>query len=150
MRTFIVILSALLGGTGAQSQPAPSTVAHAGTLTCTMQATGDRRATEAPISCVFQALFGRDGNFEGMIARDPGSDIPEGKRVLVWSVLAPSREVELKQLAGRYVGRSGGTGPAQLVNEQSSIVLESVTSAAQLGAEPAITVLSLHIDPLRA
>lgn len=85
-----------------------------------------------------------------MIARDPRSDIPEGKHVLVWSVLAPSREVELKQLAGRYVGRSGGTGTAELINEQSSIVLQSVTSAAQLGAEPAITVLSLHIDPLRA
>lgn len=115
-----------------------------------MNASSLPAANEAEVSCNFQATVGAGGTLEGTIERDPKSDIPPGKRVIVWSVLAPTMEINLKSLAGKYVGTSGGGGATALFNQESSIVLEPQTSSAQLGAEAVITVLSLRLDPIRA
>lgn len=150
MRIATMVLAFAVAGGTAAAQTQQRADAHAGTLTCTMQATASQASTEAEVSCNFAAVVGAGGTFEGVIARDPQSSIPQGKRVIVWSVLAPTMEIELKALSGKYVGTTGGGGVTRLVNQDTNIVLQPETSSAQLGAEIAITVLTLRFDPIRA
>lgn len=132
----------------AQSSPALS---NAGTLTCTTSETAPEATADAKLSCRFQAVSGRDGGFTGTIARKGPADLPPGKRVLVWSVLAAKPDVELRALAGKYVGETGGQTAGRLKGgEGNSIVLEPVTITSQVGDTPVPSVLELRLEPVRA
>ena len=74
------------------------------------------------------------------------ADLPPGKRVLIWSVLAPKEEIDPRSLSGRYAGETGGKPPGQMAGgEGNAIVLEPSSPESQVGDTRATTVLSLRL-----
>jgi hypothetical protein len=136
----------LLPGVGSAQAQAPSgNLVVAGTLTCTADPSAEGRA-DARLSCHFKANSGRDGTFTGSIARIGPADVPEGKRVLVWTVLAHNGD-HASALDGIYRGESGGSPPGVLVGGGSGdIRLEPVSAASQVGIRPVPTVLELRLE----
>lgn len=88
----------------------PPPPANAGRLTCTIPADleAQRKLPEGAtaLSCEYEALSGPGARFEGVIKRiGVGADNDvETKLVLSWSVLAPTPNVDLKDLEGQYMG----------------------------------------------
>jgi hypothetical protein len=151
MTARVLALLLAIGSAEAQTQNAPSSLANAGTLTCTTSDAPQSAVADAELSCRFHALSGQDGNFTGYIARKGGADLPPGKRVLMWSVLAPSTDVALASLAGDYGGETGGQPSGRLIGGQGNlIVLRPVTITSQIGDTPVPTVLELRLEPARA
>ena len=126
-------------------------LANVGTLTCTTDELPPESVADAELSCAFKAPSGEDGNFTGFIARRGMADLPPGKRVLVWSVLAPNEKVDLPSLAGTYAGETGGEPPGRLIGgEKKDIVLQPSTAESQVGNVRAPTVLQLRLQPIKA
>jgi Protein of unknown function (DUF992) len=148
---FLLTLSAFtLSIDTAASQAAPK-LTRLGTLTCTTGDAPQRPAADAKLSCNFEASSGASGNFTGFIARKGRADLPAGKRVLIWSVLAPRADIGIRDLAGEYRGTTGGRTAGRLVGGSNrSIVLQPVTSTSQVGDQPVPTVLRLRLEPTRA
>lgn len=144
--TTLSIATVLVAGAeGLHAQAQPGTPGVAGTLTCTTDPSVEGRA-DARLSCQFKAISGREGNYTGLIARLGPSDVPEGKRVLVWTVLTRIGD-EAGALAGVYHGDSGGSPPGVLVGGRNGdIRLEPASAASQVGDRPVPTVLELRLE----
>jgi hypothetical protein len=123
-------------------------MANAGTLTCTTSAVPAKEARDIELSCNFQANSGRSTDYVGYVTRAGAADFPEGKRVIVWTVL--SRDAEMQTIDGTYRGETGGKPTTPLVGKEGSILLQPVTTTSQIGAEPAPTVLSLRLVATKA
>jgi hypothetical protein len=94
--------------------------------------------------------LGQDGGFDGSIKRKGAADLPPGKRVLVWTVLALKTDVEPRAMAGTYVGETGGQTAGRLKGGvDDNIVLEPVTVTSQVGDNPVPSVLELRLDPVK-
>lgn len=148
-RGLIYCCATLLAGMALAVQAAG--VSTIGTLTCTTSDVHKRRApTDAKLSCSFAGRSGVGANFTGSIARKGRADLPEGKRVLIWSVLAPPGDHDAGVLSGEYKGVTGGNRPGRLTGgKNGAIVLQPVTASSQLGDRPTASVLRLVLQPLR-
>jgi hypothetical protein len=145
-----IALSLVAGLACAQPQTAGS-LATVGTLTCTTDELPPESVADAELSCSFKAPSGEDGNFTGYIARRGMADLPPGKRVLVWTVMAPSDKVGLPALAGTYAGETGGEPAGRLVGgEKKDIVLQPTTGESQIGDARVPTVLQLRLEAVQA
>lgn len=138
------------------AQPAKS-VANAGTLTCVVSpVTKGPFGVERELSCNFDRTLGANAKFKGIVKRLGGKTAGTGKIVLVWSVLAPSTDVALEKLAGRYVGTLGATpaGKARaeglVGGENRAIRLQPLTAAPNVGANSAVSVLELELSAMKA
>ena len=141
-----IVLSAGTANLSAQAQPA--SLAVAGTLTCTTDPSIEGRG-DARLSCHFKANSGRDGNYTGLIARIGPADVPGGKRVLVWTVLAQNID-HASALDGVYRGETGGTPPGVLIGGKTGAIrLEPVSAASQIGDRRVPTVLELRLEPTK-
>jgi hypothetical protein len=135
----------LVGGAQAQAK-----LTNIGTLTCTTGETAPQAKADAKLSCRFQSLTGQDGGFEGYIARKDAADLPPGKRVLVWTVLALKPNIELRALAGTYTGETGGQTAGRLKGgADNNIALEPFSITSQVGDNPVPSVLELRLDPVK-
>lgn len=134
------------------TQTQAASLATVGTLTCTTSDTTPQAAADAKLSCRFHNVTGGgDGGFTGTITRKGKADLPDGKRVLVWSVLAAKADVELSALAGKYVGETGGQVAGRLRGgENNTIFLQPVTVTSQVGDVPVPSALELRLDPVKA
>lgn len=149
MRFFRCVLLIWLASQSAAAQSGKDPSVSAGTLSCTMSAS-PQGGEEAAVACSFKALSGRSSDCAGTLVRNPAAELPVGKRVLVWSVLASSDVIEPGQIAGRYVGQTGGDNRGRLLNEEARIVLEPPVATSGVGGEPGVTVLTLRQQPQRA
>jgi hypothetical protein len=151
MRLIGIVAVAMLASAGAtdlRAQPQSGSLVVAGTLTCTTDPSAEGRA-DARLSCHFKANSGRDGNYTGFIARIGPADVPEGKRVLVWTVLAQNVD-HASALDGIYRGETGGTPPGVLIGGKTGAIrLEPVSAASQVGDRPVPTVLELRLEPTK-
>jgi hypothetical protein len=148
MKTLIVTAAAVVLSASLLSRPAfagDQNFTLVGTLACTTDSPAAGRA-DAKLSCHFRAASGRDGNYTGYIARIGPADVPEGKRVLIWSVLAQN-ESDIADMAGLYRGATGGIRSGVLIGGRSGTIrLEPVTAASQVGEHPVATVLELRLE----
>jgi hypothetical protein len=141
----------LVAGTTNAQAPKEVTLANAGTLTCTTSETPQKSGVDAELSCIFKSPSGKDGDFTGYIARRGQADVPPGRRVLVWSVLAPSEDIDVAAIAGTYAGQTGGAPPGRLVGgDRKTIVLQPTGDDSQISKTPVPTVLELKLEPLKA
>ena len=148
MAATVLILAAGIANAQAQNE---IKLANAGTLTCTTSETPPQASADAELSCSFRAPSGQDGNFTGFIARRGQADLPPGRRVLVWSVLAPSEDIDVAAIAGQYAGETGGEPAGRMIGGANrAIVLEPTTAGSQIDKAPAPTVLELRLEPLKA
>jgi hypothetical protein len=149
MQAFAAMLAAVFSLMATQIQAA--SLGRVGTLTCTTSDAAPQVAADAKLSCRFHNVKGgRGGGFTGTIARKGEADLPPGKRVLVWSVLAAKSDLELSALAGKYVGETGGQVTGRLRGgENNTIILQPVTVTSQVGDEPVPSILELRLDPVK-
>jgi len=142
-------LTAVLSVMSVRAAPALSSV---GTLTCTTSENA-RTAIDANLSCHFAALVGASHEYSGLIARRGAADLPKGKRVLVWAVLAPKSSVERGILEGEYRGKTGGEADARFQlhgGKDGRVVLDPVAPAPLGGDNPVPSVLELRIESTKA
>ena len=133
------------------SETRAQSLSVAGTLSCTTSESGQAAQADAILSCRFQSPKGLDGDLTGKIARIGEADLPSGKRVLIWSVLAPSANIVLGDLEGQYSGETGGTTTGRLAGGKvKNIVLDPVNRTVQTGEAPVPTVLELELQAVRA
>lgn len=145
MRLPMVFMGMLcLSGASAGAQQTFTTL---GTLTCTTSEPSAPTRRDANLSCHFRASSGGDGNYTGHITRHGPADLPPGKRVLIWTVLAQGAAAA-RDLSGSFQGETGGTPTSALIGGQNnSIRLEPVTTTSQIGDQPKATVLTLTLAP---
>jgi hypothetical protein len=147
---FAAILSFGFSSARAESPNALS-VTQIGSLACTTSDAPPQAAADAELSCRFHAFYGEDGSFNGFIARRGAADVPQGRRVLVWSVLAQNPDIAPNVLSGTYTGVTGGNPAGRLVGgESNAVVLEPVTLSSQIGDAAVPTVLQLRLEPTKA
>src|SRR5258705_6770744 len=104
---------------------------NVGVLTCTA---GGTEAQSQTMTCGFKPTAGGEGRYAGTIGGSARQ--PEGKRVLVWSVLAPANaKVSPNVLSQRFSQGTKGDGKSgALVGEADpSIVLLPETNAGEDG-----------------
>ena len=146
-----LVLALAVMAADASAQAAQTELARVGTLTCTTSDLPPQAGADAELSCSFEAVSGRGEMFTGYIARSGQADIPPGKRVLMWSVLASKDGIDPQALAGRYAGETGGQPPGRMAGgEGNTIVLQPTTADSQVGDVPVPTVLELRLEPLKA
>ena len=112
-----------------------------GVLTCT---SGGTEAQPQTMTCGFKPTAGGEGRYAGTIGGSAPQ--PEGKRVLVWSVLAPaSAKVSPILLSQRFSQGTRGDGKSGALFGEAdpSIVLLPETSAGEEGNT--ITQLDLKL-----
>ncbi len=128
------------------AQPAP-----VGTLTCTSMPSKARAAADAMLRCSFENSSGTRFQYAGTLLRKGKAATPPGKRVFVWSVLAPREVASGSELTGRYVGNTGAETAGVLSQRpNASIILKAPPQTSQLGENSAISVLELNLNPTRA
>jgi hypothetical protein len=90
MRLVLALIAtiAAAGTVDAQAPSPPAKLAQVGKLTCTMKSTTAQPASEAQLSCGFEGAKSRKATLEGTVSRESHNDIPTGKYVMVWTVLA--------------------------------------------------------------
>lgn len=146
---------ALLFATPSLAQSPPNYV-EAGVLRCDVSAgIGLIVGSTRSLNCTFEPRRGRAERYAGTIQR-LGLDIGATTRgVMVWGVLAPSRNVS-GALAGRYVGASAGAsagvglGANALVGgSNNTVALQPVSVQAQLGVNIAAGVAELTLERAR-
>lgn len=147
----VCLLLAAVTGPAVTGAHAQADLSKLGTLTCTTKEAPQRAAADARLSCNLAAADGTEVGFTGHITRKGPADLPPGRRVLVWTVLAPSNGVEPQSLAGTYKGETGGAARGRLAGGKGgSIVLEPVTVTSQVGDQPTPSVLELRLEAVRA
>lgn len=129
-----------LSGVSAGAQRTFTTL---GTLTCTTSEPSAPTHRDANLSCHFRAS---SGNYTGHITRRGPADLPPGKRVLIWTVLAQGA-ASARDLSGSFQGETGGAPTALIGGLNNSIRLEPVTTTSQIGDETKATVLTLTLAP---
>jgi hypothetical protein len=146
---------ALLFAAPSQAQSSPNYV-EAGVLRCDVSAgIGLIIGSTRSLRCTFEPRRGRTERYTGTIQR-LGLDLGATTRgVMVWGVLAPSRNVR-GALAGRYVGASAGAsagvgiGANALVGgSNNTVALQPVSVQAQLGVNIAAGVAELTLARAR-
>jgi hypothetical protein len=145
-----VVVLGLVAATPSGSLAQTSSLTAVGTLTCTTREAPKRSRADVNLSCEFQGLSGGEGNFTGYITRKGPATLPSGKRVLMWAVLAPNLDVEVRMLQGKYRGSTGGKHAGRLVGGNGAIVLRPVTITSQVGDTPVASVLELRLKPVKA
>jgi hypothetical protein len=146
MRLSIFLGILCLSGASATAQ---QTLTPLGTLTCSTSEPSPPTRRDANLSCHFRSHSGRDSNYTGHITRRGPADLPPGKRVLIWTVLAQGAADE-RGLSGSFHGDTGGSPtPALIGGKNNSIRLEPVSTASQIGDQPKATFLSLTLVPRR-
>lgn len=156
-----VVSLALAGGGGSLlAQDALPPAANAGTLTCTLQPAEDlpKKIPEdaTALSCNFDAITGPGGDFHGLIKRIGTDQETKAKVVLVWSVLAPKPDVELKDLEGRYIGSVEPSPPVEGVTPglrggaNDTIELRPLTQPPDAANSAAISILELALKSTKA
>lgn len=125
-----------------------------GTLICaTEDITTPPPAVTRALECRFEPVHaGSPVNFSGRIQKFAGEGIPPGRRVMMWSVLAPSRETPADALQGRYVSVLVETLPSDgyllMGGANGDIALQPITPATQAGIADAETVVDLVLAPV--
>lgn len=125
--------------------PIASSLSPAGSLFCTTSDSAESKSGRT-LSCAFKGISGRSGGLEGRIVLKGEEHLPFGKRVLVWSVLAPNADMPSAALAGRYVETRGG----QLVGGKTGDIVLAPATRTERARDDAVTVLELHLDPTKA
>jgi Protein of unknown function (DUF992) len=114
---------------------------NVGVLTCTSDGTEGKAQT---MTCGFKPTAGGEGRYAGTIAGNARQ--PEGKRVLVWSVLASAKtKVSPNMLSQRFSldAKKDGKSGALVGEADPSIILLPETNAAEAGNT--ITQLELKL-----
>lgn len=138
------------------SGPAGAANVEVGVLTCKVSGgVGFVFGSTKDLDCVFGGISGGKHRYVGSIDKF-GLDLGfTGSSYIVWTVLAPSKDVPSGALAGNYGGVSAeatvglGVGAnALLGGSQNSIALQPVSVQAQQGLNVAVGVaaLSLRFD----
>jgi hypothetical protein len=155
MNNFLKI--ALVAGTAliAGSVTASAQNVRAGTLTCEGQGSiGLILGSNERLLCNYQpASGGPSRRFTGRITR-LGLDLGiRGKSVMIWGVLASSREIPGDALVGQFVGAAAdaslglGAGAQVLVGgTRKSIVLQPLSVKASVGVNLAAGVAGLRLS----
>jgi hypothetical protein len=138
------------------ARPQAATRVEVGVLTCT--ASGSRGFIVGSTRYLRCRLHhrGRDEYYTGTI-RKFGLDIGATRQArIAWAVLAPTRALPPRSLAGSYGGLSAeatigvGVGANALIGGSSkSIVLQPLSVQAQRGLNIAAGVAALHLRPVR-
>jgi hypothetical protein len=146
----LIVAVAIAASVPPLSAQTTATLANAGTLTCVTSDTPPAASADAELSCRFHAVSGRDAGFTGYIARRGQADLPTGKRVLVWSVLAATVDVEASAIAGSFSGQTGGLLAGRLVGGKADgIILDPADRTVSAGAARVPTVLELRLVPVK-
>lgn len=135
---------------------AQSAKIRAGTLTCEGQGgVGLIIGSKERLLCNYTpANGGPVRNYYGTITR-LGLDLGiKGKSVIVWGVLASTRELPSDALVGRFAGAAAdaslglGAGAQVLVGgTQKSLVLQPLSVKGSVGVNLAVGVAGLRLDP---
>jgi hypothetical protein len=120
-----------------------------GTLTCTSMPVRANASADAKLSCAFKARSGVRFRYSGTALRKGASNVPPGKRVFTWSVLSARPVSSNADLAGSYIGRTGGTSAGVLARKSGGLMLKPPVSSTQLGENSSISVLRLSLKPVR-
>ena len=146
----VILSSALVLGAPAQAQ-----YVQAGALVCNLSGSiGMIVASRKAMACSFRNSRGNIELYDGVITR-VGLDIGvTSGGEMVWSVLAPSGDLQRFALAGAYGGASGeasvgaGFGANVLVGgSDRSVALQPVSVQGQTGLNLALGVASLELVP---
>jgi len=137
--------------------------ANAGTLTCTLTPVNEAPQQSLPkdetaLSCSFEAITGPGGSFAGIIKRLSTDEKKETKVVLMWTVLAPKPDVQLKDLEGKYMGSLeqsppvGGATPGLRGGHNDTIELRplNATPEPKGPSSSSISVLQLALQSTKA
>lgn len=118
-----MLAASLAPATSQEAEPAKPANANAGTLTCTLAPSdADPRLTaNSELSCHFDAIAGTDADFKGVVKRLGTDEERDAKIVLVWSVLAPTTDVGMEALEGRYIGSLEGQG-SELLPDNTGLI----------------------------
>lgn len=139
----------------------PPPPANAGTLTCSIPADAEAQAKlpegATALSCEYEALSGPGARFDGIIKRISSDKEVEPKVILSWAVLAPTPDVELKDLEGQYMGtlNSTSSSPDGTVaglrgGANDTIELRPVSEPLSPSSDAAISVLQLALHSTKA
>jgi hypothetical protein len=155
IRVVAIVLAYAALTASVESTSAQQSLANAGTLTCTLDpGTKEPFGVERQLYCSFDPVVGPKANFAGAVKRLAAKSPGQAKIVLVWSVRAPSTEIPLKQLEGRYVGKLGPAAPDQapvlIGGKSGKISLQALTIDPKLGANAAVSVLELELKAMKA
>jgi hypothetical protein len=149
-RTLPLVLVSVLLGSEAQAQ-----YVQAGALTCNLSGSiGMVVASRKAMACSFRNSRGNLELYDGVITRI-GLDIgATSGGEMVWSVFAPSGNLQRFALAGAYGGASGeasfgpGIGANVLVGgSDRSVALQPVSLQGQTGVNLALGIASLELVP---
>lgn len=131
---------------------------NAGTLTCTLDP-GDAGETGEPrsVSCVFDQVSQQAANFSGTLEQLSDTAPTADRLVLVWTVLAPSAEIDPSALEGRYISAQD-SGAADAVEPDGRLIggadaaieLQPLVDIPDTVPEDALLVLELDLTYLRA
>jgi hypothetical protein len=121
-----------------------------GTLTCTSMPPRANASADVKLSCAFKGRSGARFRYSGTVLRKGASNVPPGKRVFTWSVLSGRPASSNADLAGSYIGRTGGTSAGVLARKRGeAILLKPPVGSSQLGENASISVLRLSLKPVR-
>ena len=138
----------------AQTKPETSRVTT-GTLTCTLEP-GDMDQTSEPrgLSCVFDQVSQQTTNFTGTFKQPGDAALTADRLVLVWTVLAPSAEIDPAALEGRYVSAENADAEepdGRLIGgADAAIELQPLVDIPDSTPEDTLLVLELDLTYLRA
>ena len=150
IRAVPLVLVSVLLGSEAQAQNV-----QVGALTCNLSGSiGMVVASRKAMACSFRNSRGNMELYDGVITR-VGLDIgATSGGQMVWSVFAPSGNLQRFALAGAYGGASGeasfgaGVGANVLVGgSDRSVALQPVSLQGQTGVNLALGVASLELVP---
>jgi hypothetical protein len=149
LNRFFVFCAVAFASSAASAQSVPR-LSNAGSLICTTSETAKSAAiADATLLCRFHALTGRDAKYRGWIGRKGQADLPPGKRVLAWAVLAHEANISPVALAGTYEALTGGRHEAQgqlRGGKKGRILLEPLSRASQIGDRVVPSVLELRLE----
>jgi hypothetical protein len=135
------------------STPVRAASVEAGVLTCKVDGgVGFVFGSTKDLACVFEGLSGKKDRYLGSIDKY-GIDLGfTGSSTIVWTVLAPSTDVETGALSGNYGGISAeatvgfGVGANALVGgSEHAIALQPLSVQGQQGLNVAVGISALQL-----
>lgn len=155
MKRAITILAALTAGALASAPATAQERVEAGVLRCDVAGgTGFIFGSTKELACTYESVSGGVEDYTGTI-RKYGVDIGStADSVIVWGVLAPTKDIPPDTLRGTYRGVSAeatvgvGVGANALIGgNEESIVLQPVSVQAQSGLNIAAGITSIELLP---